>query len=244
MSSSISNSPKTSESWVSRIYSNSIPLISASVSIVPAFGFLVWKSCAITEQPRPKWNKTLWIQSVKAAPTVGAIVWSQMFTQQVIEGLLQKYSSGQKENAYLMIASSVTVAVVSAPFLAILNGQTMGKSIRESLKLSPQQVTAIAMRELFFILSLRVSGPVGEKMKAICGDNKVVKYGSAGVTGMLGAIAGHSADVWLTLLQNKKRITSYHQLKLGIGPRMCGLFLFNACYAGITDTLKSIRNKD
>src|SRR5207253_3133871 len=67
---------------------------------------------------------------LKAAPTVGVIVGTQMGVQKVVEKALTKNDPSFTS----MLASSLIVGGVSAPALAAFNAQTMGRTIRESLK--------------------------------------------------------------------------------------------------------------
>src|SRR3990167_6968774 len=166
----------------------------------------------------PKMNfKKTFTGGIKAAPTIGIIVGTQMIAQSHTEKCLMKITGkNDKPNFPSMLASTIAVGIVSAPPLAVFNGQTMGCKAMESLKsLSVKQASAIVARETSFLFSLRISDPLGKKMKTIIGDNKVVEYSSAFFSGAIGSFIGHPADTALTLLQKGIQLKSFGQSMRG-----------------------------
>lgn len=124
-----------------------IPPLAAAVSIVPVFYAFVVKSAQQTGMPIPKMTVSQAFKvGIKAALPSGGTVGAQMLLQNKINKKCQKYF-GEKSIASTLV-SSMAVGVISAPILAIFNGQTMGYTFMQSMqKLSAKQVCAITARE-------------------------------------------------------------------------------------------------
>ncbi len=185
-----------------------IPPVAAATAIVPVFYGFIAKSAQQLGKPAPRMAPIEALkQGVKAAPTVGVIVGTQMVVQTIVENQLFGMNKRKAPSFLSMLASSIIVGIISAPALAVFNGQTMGRSIKASLQsLSGKQTMAIVTRETSFLFSLRISAPVSEAMKQSCGDSYVVDYGSTFMTGAIGSLIGHPADTALTLWQKNKRV--------------------------------------
>lgn len=139
-----------------------------------------------------------------------------------------------------MLISSMIVGGISAPALAVFNGQTMGRTIGESLKsLFQKQTYAIVARETSFLFSLRVSEPVAELMERTCGKNKVVEYGSTFATGVIGSLVGHPADTALTLWQKGRQVENLSQLMRGGPMKALAVGGFSICYKTVKGLLES-----
>lgn len=197
----MSTTPKSGPSEQSRWFNwdQFNPIFAAAGAIVPPYYFFVRKSWEQQGKPVPSMTmREVVMGGVKAAPTIGTIVGTQMIVQALVEKALakaRKNGDDQPPGFGTMLGSSAFVGGVSAPFLAIFNGQTMGLSPMQSLSaLSPRQVAAIVTRETSFLFSLRISDPLSEQMKQIAGDNKAVEYGSAALSGGIGSVIGHPAD--------------------------------------------------
>jgi hypothetical protein len=151
---------------------------------------------------------------VKAAPTVGAIVGTQM----VLQSLIEKALAGQSNAGSLSstLASSAVVGTASAPVLAVFNGQTMGWTVRESLqKFSVKQGLAIALQETAFVGGLSVADRLAAAMRKRFGNNKAVDYTAAFVAGAAGSLAGHPANTALTRWQSGMTVDNARQLMWG-----------------------------
>ncbi|MBX7067526.1 MAG: hypothetical protein K1X28_09880 [Parachlamydiales bacterium] len=189
-----------------------VPPVAAGIAIVPPFADMVAKSAQQLGQPVPK---TPYVESLKggmkAAPTVGAIVGTQMIVQKAVENRL--FGKSRAEDLTSKLASSGIVGAVSAPFLAVFNGQSMGWSARESLrKFTPKQALAIAVQETAFVGGLSASDPLSEEMKKQIGNSKAVEYATAFFSGAAGSVAGHPANTVLTRSQNGLKIDHPKQL--------------------------------
>src|ERR1700722_1732519 len=146
------------------------PPLAASAAIIPVFYGFVAKSAQQIGEPIPRMTvKEALKGGVKAAPTIGAIVGTQMIAQNAVEKILVKNSGNNGKPSFVsMLASSIIVGGISAPALAVFNGQKMGCTVTESLRsLSAKQTAAIVSRETSFLFSLRISGSVSEAMKRI-----------------------------------------------------------------------------
>lgn len=200
--------------------------IAASIAIVPVFRDLIAKSSLQKgEKVLPITIKEGMRQGLKAAPTVGAIVGSQMLIQNVVEKAL--LGKSKTKSLSTTFESSAIVGAISAPVLAVFNGQTMGWSVLESLKkFSGKQALAITIQETAFVAGISASDQLSKKMKNKFGDNKAVEYGSTFLSGAAGSLVGHPANTALTRWQSKMRVDSSGQLMWGSirKARAIGLF--------------------
>ncbi|MBS3904359.1 MAG: hypothetical protein KGZ39_03430 [Simkania sp.] len=222
-----------------------IPPAAASAAIVPVFYGFIAKSALQVGAPIPKMPIIEVLKGgFKAAPTIGAIVGTQIAVQKAVEKVLAKGSHGDQETASSarILASSMIVGGASAPALAVFNGQTMGRSIVESLKkLTAKQAGAIVVRETSFLFSLRISDPLGRAMKQVGGDNKAVEYGAAFTSGAIGSVIGHPADTALTLWQRNIQIDSFRSLMRGSPVKAVAVGGFAVCYKFIKEKLEEIQ---
>lgn len=222
------------------------PPIAASVAIVPVFYGFVAKSAQQLGEPIPRMSIYEALKGgYKAAPTIGTIVGTQMIVQGIVEKEL-KHSGDSKEPACFssMLASSALVGGLSAPALAVFNGQTMGRHALDSLKaLTPWQAGAIVSRETSFLLSLRVSDPAGLAMKRITGDTKAVEYSSAFVSGAVGSVIGHPADTALTLWQRGAKVSNLRQLMRGAPVKSLATGGFSVCYKVTKEALEKAQGR-
>ena len=203
---------------MSTIRSYIIPPAAASLAIIPVYYGFVAKSAKQLGNPIPRFNlNNTVVGGFKAAPTIGAIVGTQMIAQRFIEQSLERYANVTTEPSFVkMFAAAVGGGILSAPALAILNGQTMGQGVIESLsKLTLKQTSLIVIRESSFLFSIRISDPVGLLMRERLGDNATVDYASAFISGAIGSVIGHPADTLLTLAQKGIKVQSWRHMMQG-----------------------------
>lgn len=207
-----------------------VPPCAAAAAIVPVFRDMVAKSAQQKGESVP--NTTIlkgFKNGLKAAPTIGCIVGGQMVLQNILEKALIK--KDKRESLPSILASSAIVGILSAPALAIFNGQTMGLSMRVTLqKFSARQGLAIALRETAFVGGISAANPLAVAMKQTLGESKVVDYTAAFATGALGSLAGHPADTALTRLQNGLPLESFRQLMWGVTRRAQAVGFFSVGY--------------
>lgn len=222
------------------------PPLAASGAIIPAYYGFVAKSAQQLGKPIPKMPVLQVVKdSFKAAPTIGIIVGTQMVAQKLVETGLEKAlgNKNKKPSFSTMLISSMTVGLASAPALAIFNGQTMGRTIKESLSgLTKKQTAAIVLKETSFLFSVRITGPVSEAMKRVFGESEAVKYGSAFVSGAIGSIIGHPADTALTRWQKGLKIDSFRQSMNGVFTKAIALGIFSTCYEFGKKNLQSTKH--
>jgi hypothetical protein len=201
----------------------------SSAIVIPFYGFMA-KTDKQLGKPIPPWSRLALVKGIKAAPTIGVTVATQIATQKVFEELFKKSleEKNQKFGGFVsMVGSALAVGAISAPTLAAFNAQTAGRGVLESLRgLSIKQTGAIMTREASFLLSVRISDPLGEKMRQLIGDNKGVEYASTFASGAIGSVIGHPADTALTMWQEGLKIQSLRQLMRGgsIKAGACGFF--------------------
>lgn len=209
------------------------PPIAAAAAIIPTFcGFVVKSAQQVGEQiPRMSVKEAL-KGGVRAAPTLGVIIGTQMVAQRAIEKALNNHSKREQPASFVtMLASAMVVGTISAPPLAVFNGQTRGHNAMKSLKeLSMKKTGAIVTRETSFLFAIRISGPLGTAMRSAYGDNKAVEYSSAFVSGVIGSVIGHPADTALTLWQEGLKVVSFRRLMRGAPIKAVTVGGFSLCY--------------
>ncbi len=236
-----SNGQQTGAFWP-KITPYVVPPVAASLAIVPVFRDLAAKS-ALQKGLRPQ-GMTMHeavMGGLKASPTVGVIVGTQM----VLQSFLEKKMAGESKEAGLpsALASSAVVGAVSAPILAVFNGQTMGWGIRESLrKFSVKQGLAIAVQETAFVCGLSAADKVSLVMKEHFGDNKAVEYTAAFMSGAAGSLAGHPANTALTRWQSGMVVESISQSFWGAARKARAIGFFSVFYKFGKETMNSIAN--
>lgn len=211
-----------------------VPSFAAGVAIVPTFYGFVVKSAQQAGEPVPHMRlREALGGGVRAAPTLGVIVGTQMAAQGILEKLFAAKGREKGSDFWSMLCSAIVVGLVSAPILAIFNGQTMGRSMSQSLReLSAKQAGAILARETSFLLALRVSDPISEKLKRIYGNGPVVNCGVPFLSGAIGSFVGHAPDTLLTRLQ-KGKATHCRQLMLGSPAKAAAVGCFSMIYANV-----------
>lgn len=186
--------------------------------------------------------KEAFVGGCKAAPAIGALVGTQMIAQGLIEKHLLKPTENKEKSPpslTTMLTSSVIVGVASTPAAAVFNGQTMELTAIQSLRgLSVKQTGAIVTREICFLFSMRVSGPVSKAMENHFGENKAVEYASAFFSGATGSVIGHPADTALTLWQKGMKVETFPQAMRGAPVRAVTIGTFSMCYKTIKELIE------
>jgi hypothetical protein len=238
MSSSAVQNGAPKEPWFS-ILPYVVPPIAASAAIVPAFRDMIAKSAQQKGLPIPSMSfKASVKEGFKAAPTVGAIVGTQMVLQKVVENILSAESTSQSLSSTL--TSSAIIGTASAPVLAVFNGQTMGWSARESLRrFSAKQGLAIAIQETAFVGGLSVADQLAVVMKKRLGSSKAVDYIAAFIAGAAGSLAGHPANTALTRWQSGMPVENFSQLMWGSLRKARAVGIFSVVYKLGKDTLSA-----
>jgi hypothetical protein len=179
---------------------------------------------------------------MKAAPTVGSIVGTQMVFQKIIEGCL--VGDSKQTSFVTLLGSSAIVGMGSSPILAIFNGQTMGWGVRESLRrFSFKQGLAITAQETGCVGGLSAADRLAVVMRKQFGDNKAVDYTAAFIAGAAGGLAGHPGNTALTRWQNGMVLESFSQAMWGASRRMRALGFFSLVYKFGKDTLNPTKDK-
>jgi hypothetical protein len=166
-------------------------------------------------------------KSLKASPTAGLLVGSQLIIQDVVEGILKNFISLENSEKFsFKIFSGTVVGGISAPLLAAFNGQTMGRSIIDSIKsLTSKQIFAIMALESSFVVSINASEYLERKYleekhqeentQKFNYSKKIFECWISFLTGAGGSLLGYSADTYLTLQQSGKQFKNYSELFKG-----------------------------
>lgn len=231
---------KHSSGWRSSSYGMSYlkPPISTSAATAPFFSGFIAKSA----QPLPKMTcKEIFKEGLKTALTLDPIVDTQMSVHHLAEKAFFRMSERNGQSSFRsMLVSSIVVGAITAPALAIFNGQTMGCSIMESLKtLSPKQAGAIISRETSFLFSLKVSDPLCNIIKRRKA-NTAIEYSSVFMSGAISSLVGHPVDTALTLWQQGKKIENLRQLMQGSPIKAIAVGGLSVGYKLIKDSIESL----
>lgn len=190
------------------------PPVAAGMSIVPVFGDMIAKSAQQLNKPVPKLSIVSALkEGCRVAPTVGAIVGTQMVLQQQIERQLNEGGEGDLKTK---LVSSATVGALSSPVLAVFNGQSLGWGVLQSIRrFTPKQAGAITAQETAFVLGLSAADEVASVMKSHFGEHRAVDDGAAFISGAMGSLAGHPANTALTRWQQGLAVDSFRQSMWG-----------------------------
>ena len=243
----MSNSPVNQNGQQKGIWANIVsyagPPGVASIALLPNFRDIIAKSCLQTGQVLPKISILQGIKrGLPAAPTIGGIVAMQMFLQKGVENNL--IGETHKGSLWGMGISAAIVGGISAPCLALFNGQSMGWSVRESLsKFTLKQGVAITCQETAFVGGLCAADRLAIPMKQKLGDNKAVEYLAAFVAGVAGSLVGHPANTALTRWQSGQTIDSFRQLWWGALIKARAIGCFSVLYKLGMETINSTVDK-
>lgn len=230
MSTPTSSADSSNKSYWPTVASFAIPPVAASGAIVPVFRDLIIKSAQQRGEAIPSITISEGLKKgLRSAPTVGVIVGTQMVIQQQVEKVLMGDSKSSSFSSSLL--SSAIVGAASAPVLAVFNGQTMGKSMWESIRnFTPRQGGAIAAQETAFVAGISAADKLSTKMKQKLGDNKFVDYAAAFFAGAAGSIAGHPANTALTRGQSGMKLESFGQSLWGVARKARAVGCFSVLY--------------
>lgn len=235
----MTSSIPSSKSLEQSIAPYALPPIAASIAIVPVFRDMIVKSAQQKGMPIPSMPIRISLkEGIKAAPTVGTIVGVQMISQRILEKALLKESDSKNFSSTLI--SSAIVGTASAPILAIFNGQTMGWTIKQTLrKFSAKQGLAIAIQETAFVGGLSIADQLAAILNKKFGNSKAIDYTASFIAGAAGSLAGHPANTALTRWQSGLTINNPRQLMWGSMRKARAVGIFSMIYKAGKETLNS-----
>lgn len=187
-----------------------VPVTAAGLAVGPTMRGFVLKSekqTGIRNMPKPLMAHA--IQGLKAVPTVGAVVGSQLIAQQIFESGLKKYRGDKEnkpENIADMVGSVAFVSLLSAPALAAWNGLSINIPPRVAiteLAKSPKKIFAIYVQEKGFLIGLVAGERLSKQAQAQYGQSKIIEYVIVMISGGMGSLAGHAGDTALTRWSKK-----------------------------------------
>ncbi len=218
-----SSNQTTPYSQMNAIWSSWItPPLAAGAAILPTYyGFAV-KTAQQLQKPLPTMSALEALMGgIRLAPTVAGLVGTQMVLQNACERKLNQLFGNPEDQGATLIetaASSLLVGGMSAPGIAIFNGQAANQSPLASLRnLTVKQAAAISLQETAFVMGMSAGDHVYAFAKEYFGDNDSMKYGSSFITGAAGSLCGHPANTALTRWQNGLKVENIFQLGRG-GP--------------------------
>ncbi len=213
----------------------------AAISFPSVMRGMVMKSALQRGEPLPTMTMVEGVKAgMNAAPSIAAIVGTQMLLQKAFVGDSEKVSFTST------LASSAAVGFVSSPALAVFNGYTAKEPMRamQSLqKLTLKQAGAIAGQETGFVLGLAGADLLAVPMKQVFGDNKPVEYVAACTSGALGSLVGHPGNTALTRWQSTLKVENLCQLTWGTLRKARANAVFACVYKGAKELLMPV-NED
>jgi hypothetical protein len=206
------------------------PIASTALANIPVYYGFIAKSSLQMKQGFPRLTiGALAFETLRSSPTVGVCVGTQIMAQHLFEKKIfniDPISASFKEK----LLSAIAVGALSAPAYAAMNAQTMGKTIRYAfLHFSKKQAMAITMREGAFLMGLEMADPICDVMKKRF-SKETSDFLGGFISGVFGSIVGHPADTYLTLEQNKMKVTNFSCLYRGAMTRAIAVGAFSMCY--------------
>lgn len=206
------------------------PLAGAAV-VIPVFPGFVIKSAQQLGQPTPSITlRDVIAKGGRAAPIIGAQIGMEALVSRLVK---EKLTDPQDPWAQAKTTgiSAFVVGTLSVPGLAILNGLSANKLMKECLThLSPKEAGAILIRENLFLLSLSTTDPMKKWIGKKYGEHPVLEWSTECVTTAFWSLVNHPADTALTLWQQGRKIESVTQLWRGAPVRVATICVFSALF--------------
>lgn len=225
-----------------------VPPIAAGAAIVPTYYGFAIKTAQQLQKPIPSMSVLEALMGgMRLAPTVAGLVGTQMVLQNASERKIKQLFGDPQERSVTFFettASSFLVGAVSAPGIAIFNGQAANQSPMSSLRnLTLKQAGAISMQETAFVMGMSAGGHLYGLAKEHFGDNDVIKHGSNFITGALGSLCGHPANTALTLWQNGLKVEKAFQLGRGAPAKAIATGVFSMGFQVAKECLNNLGQK-
>ncbi len=238
------NSQAVRKMWTSAS-SYIIPPVAAGVGFIPvSYGFIA-KSAMQIQKSRPPINFEVFVAGCKAAPTVSAIVGSQIIAANCFADWIKSFTS-DKTSINAKLAGAIITGAVSSPIFIIFQSQTVGISPMETIKSFRFNVptfkklggaTAI---ETTFLGGVLMGDFVGSKMEEYFGKTKAVAYGSTFMTGVFGSLLGHPFDTRMVCLIKNFSKPVFRECWRGAFFKAPAVGGFSVCYKIAKETLEGL----
>ena len=249
MTTSTSTNPPSQEGFWQSLKAYAVPPVAASLAVVPVYFDLVAKNAMqMGKTPVSMSLREAVKGGVCLAPSTGVLVGSQMVLQPLVEQALTDMfphfftADSMAAKASLTLGASAAVGVLSSPFVAVFNGQSMNPplGVKKTLSsLSFKKASAITLQETGFVVGIAAADVVSAPMKQMLGDHKSVEYLAAAVSGALGSLAGNPGNTALTRWQNGLGVDNVRQLGLGSFRRARALSTFSVGYKCLKESFNS-----
>lgn len=231
MTNPASNDPVSKKSsLLEMLWPHVAPIASTALANIPVYYGFIAKSSLQMKQGFPSLAlRALAFETLRSSPTVGVCVGMQIIAQHLFE---KKIFNIDPVNASFKekLLSAIAVGALSAPAYAAMNAQSMGKTIRYAfLHFSKKQALAITIREGAFLMGLEMADPICDVMKKRF-SKESSDFLSGFISGIFGSIVGHPADTYLTLEQNKMKVSGLSCLYRGAMTRAISVGAFSMCY--------------
>lgn len=232
MTVSISNSPNNPH-W--KIPESAVPPLAASLAMFPlpiCYGY-AWKSARQLGTRMPS-LKRIFLNSFKMAPTMGVIVGIQMAAENAFESMTRnKFEVKDNSSIKTASASSLIGALASVYPIVVVNGWTINKCMKDSLKdLTFKKSCAIVANEMCFILALKTCGLWSQRVPS-SNENPLAENLRVMLSATIGTVIGHPFDTMLTCWQRQKKIENFRRLMRGVIPNIITTACFTLIYHNI-----------
>ncbi len=232
-------SSTSSDAFLKEAKSNAIMFGAAGFAIIPVFRDYILKSDrqkGLSTAVLLPFNEGIQ-RGIKAAPSTSLAVGMPLLMQRHIEPWFQKEKGISSLRSLLQ--SAVLVGAISTPILLVFEGHSLKEGFRGSLKhmSCPKQYLAFSLQESGCVAGLSAAKYIDREAREHFSiqESPLMTYGSAFLSGVAGAVAGHWGNTVSTRLRNGLPVQcSIRLLSLGLVPRaralgLYGVFLHFIC---------------
>lgn len=215
---------------------------SAGLAIVPSFYWFARKAAIQSGSNLPLFNfENSVLGGIKTIPTIASTVGLQLILQESIQTKINEsnlYNSWQSS----FLASSIVGFLTAIP-LGIFQGQTLGFSIKTSLKTAamPKSVCLIGLRESGFIAGVQASAPLAKLINPN-NDNMVLQNLTYFASSAGASILTQPLDSLAT--QNFKPCSVPKSLYSGSVSRAIASGIFNVAYQAAKNLISKQINSE
>lgn len=240
-----SSLPTPEQSVWSQVKPYVAAVTAASVAVVPVYvDFAAKTALQLGEKPASMTFVEALKGGVGLCPVTATLVGTQMCLQPKVEEAFRRTfpnffsADSTSSKTSLTLAASATVGGLSSPVVAVFNdrfGPAPLGTLKTLKNMSLKTALAISVQETGFVAGLAAADLMSLPMKEFFGDNKVVEYFAAALSGACGGLAGHPGNTASVRWQNGMQVENVKQLAFGSLRRARGCALFSALYKLVKD---------
>jgi hypothetical protein len=155
--------------------------------------------------------------------------------------LVKNHVEPEEKTILTLMGSSALAGLVSSPFMAMVNGRSMGWSMQKSWqRLSFKVAGAISAQEAFCVAGITAKKQIAPKVNEKFGESKALDTITSFVCGCIGGLAGHLPNTAVTRWQNDLKMDHPRQFMWGASRRVPAVGCFSVIYNLADDFFKSL----